>query len=833
MSEATGRPALSLTAGRMLARDWRGGELGVLVMALVLAVGVVSGISAFTTRLQSALEQESHRFLAADLVVQSGRALPDEWQQRAAAAGLRTASTLQFPSMVYAGEEAMYLASVKAVSADYPLRGELTRSDSPFGEVTAADAGPVPGTVWLDSRLFPLLDVAIGDSVTIGEASFTVVAAARTEPDQGASFYGYGPRVLMHSDDIPATGVVRPGSRVEYRLLFAGDAAALESFRRWLEPRLETGQRLLDLEQGQPGIGNALRRAESFLLLAGSLGVVLAGVAIALAARRFSERHTDYVAIMKSLGATSGSINGLYGSSLLLLGMLATATGCALGWGIQAVFFDLFGDRLPVQPGPSGPRPYAIGATTALVSLLCFAWPSLRRLGQASPLRVLRRDMPEENRRSTVDYLIGLAAVAALMWWYSGSLQLTLAVLAGLAVTVALGLVLALTLLKGGRLVGMSAGSIWRLALAGLQRRGNANALQVVIFAMAIMLLLVLVLVRTSLIDNWQMQLPEDTPNHFVINVGPEEVQAVDQMLRAENVRSEALYPMIRGRIMAVNDVELPRTDDREQGRRQRESNFTWSDALPDGNTLLAGEWWAPDTAEALVSVEAEFAERLGITVGDRLSFLVGSQPLEATVASIRTLEWQSMRPNFFLIFPPRLLAAYPATFMTAFHLDPGDKVFLNRFIRSFPTVTVIEMDVVIEQVRSIIDQVSAAIELVLAIILAAGSLVLVAGVQASVDSRMHESALLRALGARRGLLLGGLFIEFAALGLFAGLLATVAAELSVYVLQVYVMDIAYAPSPWVWPLGAAVGTVLIAVLGVYSCRKVVSTPPLAVLRDL
>jgi putative ABC transport system permease protein len=424
----------------MLARDWRGGELGVLVMALVLAVGVVSGISAFTTRLQNALEQESHRFLAADRVVRSGRDLPNAWWERAGQEGLGRARTLTFPSMVYAGEESMHLASVKAVSAGYPLRGELTYSEEPFGPVQPALAGPRPGQVWLDSRLFPLLEVQIGDQVTIGEAQFVVAAAARTEPDQAAGFFGYGPRVLMHYDDIPATGVIQPGSRVEYRQLYAGEPAQLDRFVAWLAPQLEAGQRLIDVNDGQPGIGSALRRAESFLLLAGSLGVVLAGVAIALAARRFSERHNDYVAIMKSLGATSGAVNRLYGRSLLLLGLFATAAGCLLGWSIQALFFGLFADQLPVQPAPSGPRPYAMGSATALVCLLCFAWPPLRRLGQASPLRVLRRDLPLESRRTLADYLLGLAAVTILMLWYSGDWKLTAAVLAGLAVTVLLGL---------------------------------------------------------------------------------------------------------------------------------------------------------------------------------------------------------------------------------------------------------------------------------------------------------------------------------------------------------------------------------------------------------
>ncbi len=420
------------------------------------------------------------------------------------------------------------------------------------------------------------------------------------------------------------------------------------------------------------------------------------------------------------------------------------------------------------------------------------------------------------------------------MLWYSGDWRLTLALLAGLLVTVGLGFVLAMTLLKGGRLVGMSAGSIWRLALAGLQRRGAANALQVVIFAMAIMLLLVLVLVRTSLVDEWQTQLPADAPNHFMINIGPGEVQSVDQLLREENIRSEALYPMIRGRVMAVNGVDLPSPEEAEMdGPRQRETNFTWSDTLPTGNQLVAGEWWQPGTDAAVVSLEEEFAQRMGIEVGDTLSMLVGARPLQATVSSLRSLDWQSMRPNFFMVFPPQVLASYPATFMTSFHLEPDNKVFLNHFIREYPTVTVIEMDLVIDQIRGIIEQVSAAIELVLAVILATGALVLIAGVQASVDERLHESSILRALGARRRLILGGLLIEFAALGLFAGLLATAAAELSVAILQTWAMDMQYAPSPWLWPLGLGAGMVLIAGLGVFSCRRVVSHPPVAVLREL
>ena len=373
--------------------------------------------------------------------------------------------------MVYAGDEEMYLTSVKAVSSDYPLRGELLMSAQPFGDPQKRAHGPQPGRVWLDSRLFPLLNVAVGDRVNIGDAAFEVAAAVRSEPDRAAGFSVYGPRVLMHIDDIPATGVVQPGSRVEYRLLVAGDPAVLDEYTAWVEARFETGQRLLDVSNSQRGIGRALERAESFLLLAGSLGVVLAGVAIALAARRFSERHYDYVAILKSLGADSGTINRIYALSLLLIGATATLIGAALGWSMQAAFFALFAESLPVTPAPAGLRPYLIGAATAMVCLLSFAWPPLSRLGGASPLRVLRRDLPNETRRNVVDNLIGLGAVLLLMLWYSGDVQLTLAVLAGLSASAGLAALAALLMLRGGRLAGMRAGSIWRLALASLQRR--------------------------------------------------------------------------------------------------------------------------------------------------------------------------------------------------------------------------------------------------------------------------------------------------------------------------------------------------------------------------
>ena len=826
-------PTRALSARTLLLRDWRGGELGVLLAALVIAVAVVVGISAFVSSLQSTLETESLRFLAADRVVSSSRPIAASWRSEAKSKGLATAETLGFPSMAMNDADGMHLSSIKAVSDGYPLRGTLQVSADPFGATEVTSSIPKPGEAWLAPRLFALLDVAPGDQIWIGEKALTVSAAIRSEPDSTSALFGYGPRLMMNLADIEATGVIQPGSRVNWRLLLRGQEDALTAFTDWLSPQLSQGQRLLGVDESQPSIGRTLDRAQGFLLLAGSLGVLLAAAAIALAARRFAERHTDYVAIMKSLGASTAKIGQLYGQSLALLGLSATVAGCLVGFGLQQIFLVLFGEQLGVAPGSPGLEPFIIGGATSLVCLGFFAWPPLNRLSKVPPLRVLRRDVSAASSQRLSDYAVGGLALFGLMWWYSGNVKLTLGVVAGLLVTVSLGFVAASVLLRSGRLVGSAAGSVWRLALAGLQRRGSANALQMVIFSIAIMLMLVLTMIRTSLIDQWQAQLPPGTPNHFMLNIAPDQKEPLAEFFQTNEVPAQPHFPMSRGRVMAVNGEALADSPEEPSTGRQREANFTYATALPEANTLVAGAWWPADSLEPLVSLEESFAESVGAVVGDELTFRIGSEDFSATVASIRESDWQSMKPNFFVIFTPMVLQDFPQMFMTSFYLPSDKKSVLNRLIRQFPTFTVIETDIVIEEIRSIITQVGRAIELVLVVILSAGALVLIAGVQASVDVRLKESALLRALGASRGLLLGALWIEFTTLGVFAGLLATVGAEASAWALQTQALDLSYQPTPMLWPVGIAVGALLIGVLGVWSCRRVVSVPPLVVLREL
>ena len=820
---------------RLLAREWRSGELGILLAALVLAVSVVVGVSSFVDRLQSALLSESARFLAADMVVVSRTPIPEEWIDQAEQMTLQTSLGVGFPSMAVADADHMALVSVKAVSAGYPLRGELLWSDEAYGDILRDGGIPEQGEVWLAPRLFALLGLTTGDTLMVGEANLTVTGAVRGEPDATTAVFGFGPRLLMNTLDIPSTGVVQPGSRVGYRLLISGNRDLISEYEAWVSPLLGQGQRLDSVEGSQPRIGDTLDRARGFLLLAGSLAVVLAAAAITLASRRFGERHTQYVAILKSLGAQSHDISRLYATSLGLMGVAGTAVGCLLGWILQEAFIGLLGSLLPVTPGAAGVEPVLIGAVTAMVCIVFFAWPPLRRLGEASPLRVLRADIGMHEAQRPQDYLFGGLSIIGLMWWYSGSVAVTLAVVAGLAVVMGLGFLAARGLLSGGRRVGGFAGSIWRVALAGLQRRGRANALQMVIFAMAIMLMLLLSVVRSSLIGQWQAQLPDDAPNHFLLNLAPEERPVLEQFFAQRGVATETLYPMTRGRIFSVNAETLPEWEEVEgdDAPRQREANFTWSDELPTGNVLVSGDWWEPADTTSWVSLEEDFAAGIGASVGDRLSMRIGADTFDAEVRSIRKVDWQSMRPNFFVVFPRAVLERYPGMYMTSFRLLPTQKPVLNELVRELPTVTVIELDIVIKEMRSVVDQVARALELVLAVILVAGSLVLISGVRSSLDARLKESALMRALGARQRLVLGTLWIEFLVLGGLAGALASVGAEVAAWSLQTRVFDMTWAPTVTMWWLGPTVGAVIVGALGVWSCRRVVRVPPIQLLREV
>lgn len=825
---------------RLAWRDWRGGELTLLVVALMVAVGTVTAVSLFVDRLQQALLDESATFLAADRYIGSSREIPDTFREAARSLGLEIADTMSFPSMVFTTEDRNELVSVKAAGPGYPLLGTLKVTDEPFTPGEPTSELPAVGEVWMDARLFPSLDVTLGDEIEVGLARLRVSRVLTSEPDRGGSMYDMGPRLLMRLEDVPATEVVQPGSRISYRLLLKGENGALEALRERLELDDDPNFWWRSIRESSPTIGSALDRAESFLLLGGLLGVLLAGVAVALSAHRYARRHYDHVGVLKTLGATPNQILGSFLGLLTVTGGLAVLLGLLVGGGLHLVIVMLLKSLIPVSLPMPSLRPWLLGAVTGLICAVSFALPPLLHLKNISPMRVIRRDVGAAPPSQILSYCAAAVGSLGLLVWYSGSIVLTAWTLAGTLGVLVIFAAMASVLLKGGRVVGMQAGSGVRLALAGLQRRRRENTAQILIFGLAIMLLLILLLLRTALLDEWQDQVPEDAPNHFVLNIAPDEVAEIGAMIDAVTTERGGLYPMIRGRVTAVNGIDAE-TWEAEHGRgelgdspRLRSSrNLTWSAGMPADNRVVAGEWWAPDDDRAMASLEDDYARDLGLSIGDVLSFDVAGDTLDVEVTSLRRLDWESMRPNFFIIFSPGALEQYPATYMTSFHLETDQKRFLSQLLARFRTVTVIEVDALIAQVQSIIARVTQAVELVLGLVLASGCLVLIASIHASRDARLSEHALIRTLGGTRRLIAGSLAVEFATLGLFAGIVAVVGAEVTVLLLQTQVFDLGAGVHPWLWLAGPLIGALLILAVGISGTRSLVSAPPITVLRGL
>ena len=829
---------------KLFLRDLRGGELTILLGALVIAVSTVTTISLFVDRLEQALLRESASFIAADAAIYSSDPIDQRWVDKASSLGLDDARTISFLSMIFSGDRSQ-LVSVKGVEEGYPLRGKLSVTSAPFVNGFSTETGPQKGEVWLESRLFSALNIRKGDSVEIGIAKFPITQILSKEPDRGVGFESSaGPRVMMNLADVPSTGVIKPGSRVSYRYLVSGDADTVNQFERWVRPKLEQGARWVSIEDGVEGVGYALNRAESFLLLGGLLGVVLAGLSIALAAQRYAFRHFDHVAILKTLGTTVKGIDSIFIIMILVLCIVGALLGILVGYAVQATIAEILDPLIPVSlPAPSL-RGMFLGPLTGLICLCSFALPPLLKLRTIEPLRVIRRDFTGTTIPGLVTYTFAGFGILGLMYWYSENIQLTLFLFSGSIIASFVLLLISYLMLQSGQVIGIRAGSAWRLALSGIQRRARSNALQILVFGLAIMLLLILFLVRTALLTEWKASVPEDAPNHFALNIAPMDVGPLTNLFDENNVRAEPLFSMTRGRVVAINGepvadkellVTVKETKSQQNSRGpsfNSNRNLTWANKLPNENRVIDGAWWPPDyIGKPLVSLEASMAIRGGVRLNDMLDFKIQDQIISAQVASIRSVSWDSMQPNFYFIFSPGAISQFSSTYMTSFFLEKKNKGFLNVLLRSYPTITLIEIDAVLDQITSIIENVTLAIELVLILILVSGAFVLIASIQASMDARYRQSTILRALGASQKLILFSLFIEFAFIGILSGIVATLGAEITVFVLQSRVFELDYSPYLILWALGPLSGLAIISILGLLATRKVIFTPPSDALR--
>ena len=817
-------------AQRMLRRHWRGGELRLLAAALLLAITAVTGISLFVDRLERALVLEASAFLAADRRIEGREAPPEAWEAEAQALGLATARTVGFTSMAFSDLDAL-LVSVQAVSPSYPLRGALKTASDPLAAGAVTQDTPAPGTLWAAPRVLLSLGLEVGATLDLGAASLRIDRVLTDTPDQGGNFL-LAPRVLMALSDVAKTQVLRPGARVEHALLLAGPESTLGAFEAQLPEGFDARFDLEDVRTGNRSLGRALDRAERFLRLGGLMAVLLASLAVALAAARYAAKQADAVAVMKTLGATSGTIRRLYLGQLFQLGALVTVLALGLAYGVQAALFKLLAAYVPVALPAPGWVPWVLGTLTGWLCLLAFALPPLLELETVTPVRVLRRDLAQASRKGPLYRGLGLLALLGLLFAYAGSFELAGWVLLGLGGTSAFFAALAFVLLRSGRVLGMQAGRAWRLGLAALSRRQGASIVQMLVFGTALMLLLTLTVLRSSLLDSWRAQLPEGAPNHFVLNLDSEERPAFQQALEAQGVVPQPAFPMTRGRITAVNGAVLDPKASRAAARLTEERNLSWSGPLPEGNEVVAGQWWDELAPVPGLSLEADFAAGVGLTLGDRVTLEVGDQRFDLPLVALRRVAWDSLRPNFFLLLSPGLLEDRDATYLTSFFLSPERQSTLPTLLRTFPSVSIIAVDGLIAQLQQIVARVSIAVEVVLFLVLGAGALVLLASIQSTMDERLREYGLLRALGGSRQRLQGALVVEFATLGAFSGMLAALGAELMIWAMETQLFGLPAQSHGILWFLGPVLGVSLVLTLGLLATRKVVSVPPLTVLRE-
>ena len=811
----------------LLRRDWRAGEWRVLLIALVLAVGSISTVGLFADRVRLALQQEATSLIGADLRISSTRPLPKEYRDAAVQRGLRTMESDAFPSMV-SGKHQNVLADIMSVEQGYPLRGKIIIDDGAEHVIRNENSAiPARGTLWADPRLMQRMNLQLGDEVGVGELRLKVAARVVRFVDQSVGFASFAPRVILNAADLPASGLVQEGSRIGYRLMIAGEPKQVADLRTWLQSRLTFGQKLEDVRDARPEIRVALERSEHFLGLAALTAVVLAGVALALASRHFIARHLDSCAMMRCLGADQAQVLRIFLYQFLLLGFGALLLGEVLGYVSQSILVDSIASmRAAALPAP-GWTPMWQAAASGMALLLGFAFLPLWQLKSVTPLRVIRRELGVPRAGTGMLYASGGAVLCGLFLWQAGSLKLGFTVLGGLAAGLLVFGLLAWLIVRALARFGSH-------AFSNLARHARSNAVQVVALSLGGMALLLLTFVRADLMDSWRSQLPPDAPNRFIVNIQPDQRAMVSDFFAKQKLPRPELFPMVRGRLVAINGREISGDDypdPRARGLAERETNLSWMSEPPRNNQFVRGEWFRPGATSGL-SVEEGIAKTLGIHMGDTLTYDVAGTRFSAKVTSLRKVEWDSMQVNFFVIAAPGMLDDFPASYITSFHL-PSDKApAMNGLIKHFPNLLLIDVEAMIAQVRHIMDQISQTMSAVFLFTLLSGLAVLYAALLATQDERIHEAAILRTLGADGGYLRRLHLAEFATLGALSGLFASGGATLLGWVLAFRVLDIPYHTDAAIWLAGIAGGALVVTVAGWLATRQVIRTPPLVILRE-
>ncbi|PCC13164.1 ABC transporter permease [Pseudoalteromonas sp. JB197] len=812
---------------KLFSREFRRGELTVISAAIALAVLTVLTLSMVTERIAQSIAQKSSAFIAADRVLGSNHVIDASYIAKAEQQNLKTAQMLYFDTMLFANDE-MQFSSVKAASSGYPLKGQLKVKSSLNGETEVANGGPTLGNVWLSESVFYSLNIDIGDVVELGAALFNVEKVIVEEPDAPFNVFSSSRRVLININDVEKTEVIQPGSRVFYRQLYAGDESDINSFYDWLKPQLKENQQWYGVKDRQSPISNSLNRAESFLLLAGLLGIILAAVAIAVSAKRYCERQYDPVAMMKTLGGSRAMIRKIYLTHLLMVCLMAVTVGLLIGYGLQEIATHYLAKSMGTTLPMAGFKPWLVAISTGVICAVMFSIKPLFDLFDIPPLRVLRRNLGDKLAVSRVHLAMSAFTVFLLMWLFSNNIKITLILFASTLTLIGVLFLVSKVIFSGGRKLGLKPGNSWSLAIASIQKRANVNAVQLISFSLAIKLLLFLVVLKNDMIADWQSQLPDDAPNAFLVNITQNELEPINTYLAQKNIQVSEFYPTIRGRVNAVNgelvarEVSLQDNEKKDEEARAgigRELNLTWLETPPAQNEIVQGQWFNKNTlAEA--SIEESMLERLDVELGDTLTFLIGAQSFDAKITSVRKVNWATLKPNFFIILSPDVLKDFPATYISSVRIEPDQKRDFSQLLRSYPTVTAIDVGNFVKQIQSTIEQVSLAIGFVLTIVVLCGALVLISQVQASLGERMQEIVILRTLGAKSRLIKNATLYEFLLLGGLAGFVAAFFSDIALLIVQQQLFDLAGKLHPHIWIIGPVAGGVFVAGLGYFMIAR-------------
>ncbi len=779
---------------------WRSGALRVLVFSLILAVTAISEIGFFTQRVETALNQQGGLLLGGDLAVTADHAIPDTLLNHAENLDIATAKTYEFASMIVFNETNQ-LAQIKAVETTFPLRGDLTLAQLATDVGTSVKAAPKQGEVWIEPKLAILLNVVVGDAVKVGEKTLQVSALLLREPSRGGDMFSFAPRLMMNAADLASTKLIQYGSRVKYQLLLAASPQQINSFSAQSTPMLDRGEKIQDVKNARPEIKSALDKAQQFLGLSAMVSVILSMVAMLLSSLPYIKQSLDTFALMRCFGAAKKTVLQVLAIQTMLIALFSAVLGTLFGFitqfGLATLAGSLFVETLPAPTI----TPIFVGLIASVAMMFAVVLPHAWQMRNLTAMNILRRETLSQPLSAQAKFLPAALVMGTMIVWQARNVQLaasTILALLALCVTIIGFSYLIITL--ANRLFSSSPSNQLlrdiKLGVLGLKRRFGLSTVQMMGFSMGLMVLMLLALIRGDLINNWQASLPIDAPNRFIINIQPNQIDGVKQFFDTQKIKSGTVFPMVRGRLVSKNGQEMSTIewqDDRAKRLANREFNLSWTAKMQADNQLLSGRWWTPaEHGQPYLSLEQDLADTLGIQLGDKLVFDVAGDALTLTVTSLRKVEWDTMRANFFAVTPPGVLDDYPANYISSFHLPMGANAAMNTLINTYPNLTVIDVAALMQQVRGIMQKMSNAIEYVFAFSLLAGLAVLYAALVATREERINEATLMRVFGASRRQVSVAYLAEFACIGLISALIATIAANALAYYISAQIFNIPF-----------------------------------------